>query len=123
MSRRPFDQILSMDDLKITADRLGNYTFTQDTLSFFDSRILENIFPIDDSRGYFVTSEKFADQRRKFTVRSYEVWTHKKTGKDHLNVETVGGFQSFLCANGAKEYAEKRQGFGMLDKRDFETRN
>lgn len=120
MSRRPFDRILSIEDLKTTADRLGDYTFSQATMSYWNSRVLDEIFIVDDSRGYFVTSDKMEGQPRKFTVRSYEVWTHSKTGKDHINVETVGGFQSFLCAKGAKEYAEKRQGFGMLDAGDFE---
>jgi hypothetical protein len=59
------------------------YWFSKDTMRFFSSRVLQDVFPTNDGL-YFVSSEAkgFTDSTRVFTVRFYSI------GDDRIN--TVG---------------------------------
>jgi len=124
MTTRPFDQILGVSDLKTTADRLGNFFFTPGAMRFFNSRVDWKLFRVDDSRGYFVTSEKYDgynstySERRKWTVRQYAV-VRDHDGRDRLEIDSVGTFQGFASLEGARTHAEALQGFALIDPKAF----
>lgn len=64
--------IYSVDDIK----RLHQgHFFSPDTVRFFASRLIQNVFPTNKGVVYFVTSEKagFQDTTRVFNVRSYDI--------------------------------------------------
>lgn len=64
--------IYSADDIR-RAHR--GYFFSPDTMRFFASRLIQDVFPTNKGIVYFVTSEKacFNDSTRVFNVRSYDL--------------------------------------------------
>jgi len=64
--------IYSADDIK----RLHRgHFFSPDTMRFFASRLIQDVFPTNKGVVYFVTSEKacFNDPTRVYNVRSYDI--------------------------------------------------
>lgn len=125
MTVRPFEQILSVADLKTTADRLDNYFFTPGAMKAFNSRISDEIYPVGNDNGYIVTSERFEDfhgnsDPRMYRVRKYSVsqfvrWSDARLC-DRLSIDTVEEFGSAVEAH---RRAEELQGFAMLDSEAF----
>ena len=109
MAIRPFDQILSIHDLIVTNERLGGHFFDADTMRFFNSRVLSDLFLVDDSSGYFVTSERYEDEPRTYTVRYYVVTHNNEKNSDHIDIGTVDeGYQlrsAYLAKKMARELA------------------
>lgn len=116
MAKRPFDQILSIADLITTSERLGGHFFDADTLRFFNSRILSDLFPVDDSSGYFVTSERYEDEPRTYSVRYYKVTHNDEKNSDYLDIGSVyEGYQlgsAYLAKKMARELAANNQNIG-----------
>ena len=75
----------------------GGYWFTPDTLRFFSSRIMGDLFPGTD-HVYFVSSERREGEARRYTVRRL----NGETGR----VDTVGDFQRYASRSGALRAAE-----------------
>ena len=76
----------------------GMHFFDRDTLRFFNSRILSDVY--EGTGGiYFATSEKGPDGVRRYTVRRFE----KATG----SVGTFGTFQAYRTARAAKGAAKR----------------
>lgn len=46
--------------------------FSDDTMSFFNSRVESVALSKNNKTFYFVTSEKFKDDRRQYTLRSFD---------------------------------------------------
>lgn len=69
----------------------NGHWFDKDTLSFFNSKMPQRGFKHKDSY-YFITSEKFGDNERKYTPRRLDL----NTGE----IETIGEFNT-LDRNGA----------------------
>lgn len=110
MTTRPFEQILSISDLKHTAAELGSFFFTPGAMKFFSSRVPNFIATVDDSNGFFITSEQFdADTPRFFQVREYTVTrTIRPSDKrivDKLEIDTIGA--KFDTLHKAKTEARK----------------
>ena len=75
--------------------RHGNYFFTEDTVEFWNTRIVAGMFPNDT----FVTSEDNYNRTKiLYTARRYDWDTH--------DVETIGGFQQFTTAEEATLFAK-----------------
>lgn len=62
--------IHTITDLKQAAKNAGSHYFSASTMRFFNSRV-EAIYPTSGTSGYFVTSERFEDEPRLYSVRSY----------------------------------------------------
>lgn len=110
MAKRPFDQINNIDQLITTSGRLGGHFFDKETMRAFNSRILSDLYPVSDSEGYFVTSERFDyDTPRTYSVRYYVVIHNDDENSDRIDVGSVyGGYQlgsAYLAKKKAKELA------------------
>jgi hypothetical protein len=117
MTASPRTRIRSMDDVKRVTEHLGGHFFDAAAMRFFNSRILPDYYPVrvdvdsdDGARGYFVTSERFEDDPRRYTVRRFTCWSVDNDGRrDHkADIETVE-FQTFTTAHAAKRYADMRR--------------
>lgn len=64
--------IFSVDDIK---RKHSGHFFSPDTMRFFASRLIQDVFPTNKGAVYFVTSEKacFRDPTRVFNVRLYNI--------------------------------------------------
>lgn len=60
--------------------------FDRDTMRFFKSRIMSNIFP-SKTAIYFVSSEQNDNRPRLFTVRKYDI--------KNDDISTIGEFQGY----------------------------
>ena len=93
--------IYSIQDLQrdYQSNTKGHW-FDPDTLRFFKSRFSEELFyQPQDNLIYFISSEKGPDDKRAYSVRSYNVLTR--------DIETVQDFQGFNTLNSAKNYCKK----------------
>lgn len=73
--------------------KAGNYWFSPDSMRFFKSRTGDTAY-VKGNKAYFVSSEKYEREPRKYSVRVSDL----KTG----SVNTVGEFQQFSSSSGAK---------------------
>lgn len=64
--------IYSVDDIKRVHRK---HFFSPDTMRFFASRLIQDVFPTNKGKVYFVTSEKacFNDPSRVYNVRCYNI--------------------------------------------------
>ena len=91
----------NMHAIKDCNQRAGQFFFSPDTMRFFNSRVLDRVY--QGNKGvYFVTSEKFRNEPRCYTVRRF----FEKSGK----VDTVGEHQEFSSAARAATQAKKLAG-------------
>lgn len=79
----------------------GGYFFEPATMSFFNSRIAERVLEVD-GQYVFVTSEKYEDDPRRYSVR---YWNGQSR-----SIDTVGEFQQYEtreeAAKAARSHAE-----------------
>lgn len=78
MSIRNISDIRTTSDLRVVADGLGSHMFSPGAMRAFGSRLSSHLRRVDESNGYFVTSERdpfgYAwDGQRRYSVRSYSV--------------------------------------------------
>jgi NADP-dependent 3-hydroxy acid dehydrogenase YdfG len=79
--------IYSMEDLiKDYYRKTTGHFFDRGSMKFFNSRIGQDVYPAKELI-YFVTSERFEQDPRRYTVRSYNV----QTG----DIDTIGEFQEY----------------------------
>lgn len=117
MTRRPFTRMLSADDVRKTADRLGSHFFDDGAMQFFDSKLLDVCYRVhedtierDNEFVYIVTSERFEDDPRQYAVRRVHVWREAEEPhviKDRFDIERVIVFQD-THARQAKAREEAR---------------
>lgn len=125
MSIRPIQNVNTMYALKRTAEHLGNHFFDPDTLRFFSSRVSEQLYRVDSSRGYFVTSEQNVGYGpRLYSVRAYEIrapHTPRPAREldEILETHTVGEFQGYWTAREAHQRAAELQGYARIDPAAF----
>lgn len=117
MTTRPFKRINSSEDVRRTADHLGSYFFTPDTMSFFKSRLLNTHRSLETSdgtgtdSGLFVTSERdsHSGTPRHYTVRKYEVTRHAE-GQDHIHIWTVSDAFRYPTRSAADRFVRDYDG-------------
>ena len=97
--------ILTIEDIKRLNSEQGGHFFDRDAMRFFNSRVLSRVmvYPYDNGELYFVTSERYEDEPRKYTLRSICV---REWDARYGRVEQVGEFQQFSSAGEAYRYAE-----------------
>lgn len=61
--------------LMMLKDFIRDIFFSKDTMRFFSSRLIDEVYPTADNMVVFVTSEKkgFNDSNREFSVRVYDI--------------------------------------------------
>lgn len=74
---------MTLDEFKEFNKSIGNHWFSDDTMSFFKSKIHD----FDESSGMFITSEQGPDDIRGFSIRKADF----QTGR----VSTVGKFMEY----------------------------
>lgn len=88
---------MTLEEFKTFSKQIGNYWFSAETLSFFESRIHD----FDEDNGLFISSEcgPFGHGPRMFTLRKADF----QTGR----VSTVGEFQKFKTLSEARTAFKK----------------
>lgn len=90
--------IKSTEDLKELAQQSGNHFFDPKTMRFFNSRASKHVRMLNPDCGLFVTSEKYEDEPRKYTVRIFTINSYiNQFGANRLRVDidTFGEFQQY----------------------------
>jgi hypothetical protein len=88
----------SIEDIKSANYNAGQHYFSRDTMRFFRSRVLDEIF--NGPGGiYFVTSEKGPHSSRAYTVRKFNPET--------ADICTAGEFNKIKSRETALRYARK----------------
>lgn len=108
MAKRPYKQINTIDRLIDTSEELGGHFFDADTLRFFNSRVLSDLYRVNDSEGYFVTSERFDyDTPRTYSVRYYVVTHDDEENSDSIDIGSVDEGYQLATAYRAKKLAKE----------------
>lgn len=85
--------IHTVSDIEAVADHAGSYFFKPDTMHFFKSRILTGIIALDGhksvpgARFLFVTSERYDDNPRHYSVRMATLGT-QRDGRPHVDIDS-----------------------------------
>lgn len=87
----------SINSIKEANRRAGYHFFSEDTLRFFKSRVMSEVFPLPDG-ALFVTSERQEGFPRQYTIRR---------AYHSGNIETLGGFRAYNSRNGALKAAKR----------------
>lgn len=89
--------LFSIDAIKKANAEAGSFYFSPDTMRFFKSRVMSDVFPLEDG-ALFVTSERREGDVRRYTIR--RAW-------DDGDITTLDGFQAYTSRNGALKAAKK----------------
>lgn len=89
--------LYSIDAIKKANAEAGSFYFSPDTMRFFKSRVMQDVFPLEDG-ALFVTSERREGDVRRYTIR--RAW-------DDGDITTLDGFQSYTSRNGALKAAKR----------------
>lgn len=84
----------TVEEIKRASYDAGYHFFDEDTMRYFKSRVLDDIF----GGNVFITSEKKSDDPRHYTIRQMQ--------KD-ASIETIGEYDQFNTAAVAKKYAQR----------------
>lgn len=87
-SLKPYFSVTNMWSVDDVKRKHCGHWFDKDTMRFFKSRLVQDVFPTDSGRVYFVSSEQGPDNVRKFSIRCYTI-----AGDD---ISTVGEFNSYV---------------------------
>jgi len=79
----------TISDVKRANKEAGNFFFERKTMNFFKSKIESTLL----KGKYFITSEQYKDEPRKYTLREVA---------DDASINTVGSFQQFRTKADAK---------------------
>lgn len=86
--------IYSSDDIRAVADGAGSHFFDPDTMRFFNSRLLSGAWVLDGNeckpghRYLFVTSERYGDEPRHYTVRIMTLGT-VRDNRPAVDIDTL----------------------------------
>lgn len=106
--------IHTVADIEAVADHAGSYFFKSDTMRFFKSRILSGIIALDGhksvpgARFLFVTSERYGDNPRHYSVRMATLGT-QRDNRPRVDIDSNFDehFATAAQARGAmREYAD-----------------
>lgn len=86
--------MFTIDDIK---RRHRGYWFTPETMRFFSSRLLPDVFPMEDGSALFISSERYSED----TPRRYSVRICRPDG----DIDTVGEFQQHTNTVQARNHA------------------
>jgi hypothetical protein len=126
--RRPLKHIRTITDLVHTADVLGSYFFSLDTMRWFSSRLSGEIRVFESETQHdggperivvlFITSERNVrsawDEGRRYTVRKATILPHKGTLADRgdfIFFDTIGEFGQYETLAQAKKALRRVTGW------------
>lgn len=89
--------LFSIGAIKKANQEAGYFYFSPDTMRFFKSRVMQDVFPLENG-ALFVTSERQEGDIRRYTIR--RAW-------DDGDITTLDGFQSYTSRNGALKAAKR----------------
>lgn len=112
--------ITSSDDVRAVADRSGSHFFDPDTMRFFNSRLLEGVYPAvsnvgsrwethEGSQFAFVTSDSNEWEGRKYSVRILTLGSQRddRPAVDIVSLDSAYRLDTIAQArSAAKEWAE-----------------
>ena len=105
--------IHSADDIRAIADHAGSFFFSRDTMRFFNSRVLSDVWSVESytasegNRFLFVTSEKHGDDApRHYAVRMLTLGS-QRDNRPAVDITTVGYYHD--TARAAKRAAERER--------------
>ena len=108
--------VTSAASIRAIADGAGSHFFDADTMRFFNSRLLEGVYPAETNNGkwdartgnafYFVTSERPDWAPRHYTVRKMTLTT-VRGGRAAVEIGTVDEFYAMTTAREAKKAAQE----------------
>lgn len=105
--------IHTSDDIRAIADHAGSFFFSRDTMRFFSSRVLSDVWPVESyaaaegNRFLFVTSERHGDDApRHYAVRMLTLGS-QRDNRPAVDITTVGDYHA--TARGAKRAAESER--------------
>jgi hypothetical protein len=79
---------ISIEQIKEASQKGSKHYFDKSTMQFFKSRVSKTaLYNRDSGIAYFITSEQFEKQSRKYSIRKINMHTG--------NIETVGEFGEF----------------------------
>lgn len=84
----------TMGEIKRANKEKGGHWFSKDTLAFFSSMVYPTVY----DGSFFITSEKFEDHPRLYTIRQ---------AKSNGDIVTVGEFQAYVSLEHAKDTIRK----------------
>jgi hypothetical protein len=90
--------LIDIHEIKRHYRQGGGYWFEPDTMRFFRCRLAQYAY-CGPGGIYFTTSEKGPDERRAYSVRSYNAFER--------DVDTVGEFQQYASRSGADRAARR----------------
>jgi hypothetical protein len=89
------EHLWDIDEIKAANRRAGQFFFSPDTMRFWNSRVLPDVYQ-GPGGVYFITSERFdAKAPRLYTVRRF----YPETG----SIKTVGGFYGMSRPEAVRE--------------------
>lgn len=105
--------IHTADDIRAIADHAGSFFFSRDTMRFFNSRVLSDVWPVESfsaeegNRYFFVTSERHGDDApRHYAVRMLTL-ASQRDDRPAVDIATVGDYHD--TARSAKVAAERER--------------
>lgn len=114
--------VASSNSIRAIADGAGSHFFDRDTMQFFNSRLLNDVYPAETNIGkwdartgnvfYFITSERFESlysdpKPRHYTVRKMTL-TAVRDDRPAVDIETVGDYHAtaYQARKAAREAAQ-----------------
>ncbi len=93
---RPYYSVYGIYDVYDIKRKHCKHFFEPDTMRFFASRLIDDVFPSGSNKVYFVTSEKrcFNDSSRVYNVRKYDTQDDSITTMETLETRT----RAITCA-------------------------
>ena len=88
MSR--LQEVHSVEDIRMNADRAGSYFFSVGTMRFWRTRVLSGVYRSPSGQVLFVTSDRSYDDGREYRVRSYSTFVDDQ-GLELVRIDTVAG--------------------------------
>lgn len=105
--------IHTADDIRAIADHAGSFFFSRDTMRFFNSRVLSDVWPVESfvaaegNRYFFVTSERHGDDApRHYAVRVLTLGS-QRDNRPAVDIATVGDYHD--TARSAKRAAQSER--------------
>ena len=105
--------IHTADDIRVIADHAGSFFFSPDTMRFFSSRLLSDVWPVESftaeegNRYFFVTSERHGDDApRHYAVRMLTLGS-QRDNRPAVDITTVGDYHA--SARSAKRAAQSER--------------
>ena len=94
----------TIEDIKVAASDVNSsvpFWFSESTMSFFNTRVIDAVFEMDEFGSLFITADRFdLDTEEGYAIR----WAHIKDGLFHIT--TLGDVMQYRSLGEAAQAAE-----------------